>query len=375
MKMLSFLENINSTYGGPAFSLPALLHTLNMKENVKCDLISLKKENEEYDNKTAQTLGVEPIFLRQSGVDKLKFTFDGMKVEELTKGYDVFHTNNLWNYFSFLPYQVADKYNFPNIISVRGALYPWSLAQSKFLKKTSWAFFQKKALEKAAFIHVTCPEEELAVRALGIKNRIVISQHGVEVPNLLDDIPDAFSQKYGLQSKKKYFLFMSRLHSKKGLDKLLNIWSDLSQKYPDWVLLVAGPDYGGYVPKIKSLKNNAIKYMGMLEGIDKEYCFAIASFFVLPSYSENFGVVIGEAMARALPVLTTTNTPWEIINQNDAGVCFELTEENLARELECFFNMDEGILREMGMNARRIIKDYYSWEKVSHPFYEALKSL
>lgn len=377
MKMLSFLENMNSTYGGPAFSLPNLLHTLSSKYKIENSIISLKKKGGGVDNKLVNELNVSTILYDQFGPDKIKFTTESNVISELAKNYDVIHTNNLWNYFSYLPHKLSEVSKKPNIISVRGALYPWSLNQSQTLKKISWSLFQRRALEKAGFIHVTCAEEYQAVRDLGIKNRIVISQHGVDVPALLtsDNIPSEFYKKYGLSKEKRYFLFMSRLHTKKGLDFLLKVWGRLLEKHPEWTLLIAGPDYGGYVSKINKMPGKSVKYMGMLEGDDKENCFAISEFFVLPSFSENFGVVVGEAMARAVPVLTTTNTPWQIINERDAGVCFELSEENVNNELIKFLSADSAILRIMGQNARQLICDNYSWDQVSYPFYEAIKSL
>ncbi|WP_097737010.1 glycosyltransferase [Escherichia coli] len=318
-------------------------------------------------------MGINPIILYQVGPRKLKLTHEIAKVKKIMQDCDIIHTNNLWNYFSYLPYNLSKNSKKPNVISVRGSLYAWSLEQSRLLKKISWFLFQKKALDSAGFIHVTCNDELTALRELGIKNKIVVSQHGVDVPDLIDKVPDSFYDKYKLSHNKKYFLFMSRLHTKKGLDMLFNVWSRISHHYPDWELLVAGPDYGNYIPKITKL--NAVKYMGMLSGEEKEYCFSIAQFFVLPSYTENFGVVIGEAMARTVPVLTSTNTPWKDVNTNNAGVCFDLSTENLKRELEFFFNLSDSTRKEMGRNARELIVRNYSWERVSYPFYDALKSL
>ncbi|KAF0951434.1 glycosyltransferase [Escherichia albertii] len=373
MKMLSFLECMNSTYGGPAFSLPSLLHHLNKNYSIQSTVVSLIDKNETYENAVADHLGIKPILLNQVGPGKLKLTLEITKIKNIIREYDVIHTNNLWNFFSYLPYNLSKKNKKPNVISVRGSLYTWSLEQSKFLKKISWSLFQKKALESAGFIHVTCDDELKALRNLGIKNKIVVSQHGVDVPDLINKVPCHFYKKYNLTNNKKYFLFMSRLHSKKGLDILFDVWSRIAHHYPDWVLLVAGPDYGNYIPKMKNL--SAVKYIGMLSGLEKEYCFSIAEFFVLPSYSENFGVVIGEAMARSVPILTTTNTPWEDLNKHNAGVCFELSAENLKNELEHFLKLTDLTRKEMGINARELIIRNYSWEQVSYPFYDALKLL
>jgi len=376
MNMLSFIEDINSSYGGPAFSLPSLLRTLDTEFHMKSQILSLTKNGALANNDVIKHFSLPaPILLEQFGTDKLKYSLESRLAFKHAQEVDVIHTNNLWNFFSYLPYNVSQKLNKPNVISVRGSLYPWSLNQSSFIKKSAWYLFQKKALDNAAFIHVTCDDEYKFVKDLGIKSKVIISPHGVDVPTKKHLVSNSFLSKFNLLKENKYFLFMSRLHEKKGLDILLSAWDSIHRLYPDWTLLIAGPDYGNYKDKINSMSECNIKYLGMLVGDEKESCFALSKFFVLPSFSENFGVVIGEAMARSLPVLTTINTPWNCINENNAGACFELNNDELVFNLKNILSLSENERIVMGGNARELIKGKYSWGKVSIPFYDALQSI
>lgn len=378
MRIHSIIENISDEYGGPANSLPNLLEAIRAELAINSVIYSVSRSDNEK-NEFIARFSIPWVQCKANGVDKLKYSSElkNRLVAELSDG-DILFSNNLWNYPAFLSAQLAQSKKMPHIVSIRGTLYPWSLSQGKLRKKIAWHLFQKRALQKASLVHVTCVDEHNAVRALGIKSPIAIVPHGINY----DDYQNLPAKKQaiedlGLNNDKKYILFMSRLHKKKGLDLLLEVWPELVKFYPDWCLLIVGPDYSNYTDKISALAlenkiADNIKTMGMLTGHAKKSALAASEFFVLPSFTENFGVVIGEALAAGLPAITTTGTPWAEINTFKCGKHISLSKQNVYQALQEMMDLDEIALATMSKNAKSLIKKNYSWSAQALKFGKAL---
>lgn len=379
MRLLSIIENIADEYGGPANSLPNLLDAIRRELSIESMIYSISRSDNE-NNEFIERFSISWFNFKGTGLNKIRYS-KGLrkKLVEDIRGGDILFSNNLWNYPAYLAYNVSRKNNIAHIISIRGALYPWSLSQGAFRKKIALFFFQKAALQNASLIHVTCYEEHDAVRELGITTPIAIVPHGInydDYQNLTKKSNAIASLK--LRDDKKYILFMSRLHKKKGLDVLLDIWPDLAKKNPNWCLLVVGPDYSGYAARISQLSidqgvQHNIKVLGMLTGRQKKNAFACSEFFVLPSHSENFGVVIGEALASGLPTISTTGTPWAEIATHKCGKYITLTPENLSHSLQEMMMLDESSLEVMSDNGKSLIKERYTWSAQALKFGKALE--
>ena len=379
MKLLSVIENISDEYGGPANSLPNLLNALKDSFSIESVVYSIARDENEK-NEFLQRYSIPWIKCDPKLFTKLQYSSElkSRLKQDIKKG-DIIFSNNLWNYPSYLSDRLSREKSVAHIISIRGTLYPWSLSQGKFRKKLAWYLFQKRALQRANLIHVTCKEELKALRELGITTPAALVPHGINF-NDYQTLPNKSDAKDGLSLDhgQKYFLFMSRLHKKKGLDMLLDVWYECSEKHPNWTLLIAGPDYGNYKEKIEDLELNSgqkcrVKLLGMLKGENKRKALSASEFFVLPSYSENFGVVIGEALAAGLPTLTTRGTPWNSINEFSCGQQIELNKVNLTKALDDMLLLDENELVTMSSNAKKLIKEKYSWHTQAEKFSKALE--
>ena len=355
-----------------------MLAAIRGKLGINSVIYSTIKSDEE-ENEFIERFSIPWIRCQQNGLAKLKYSRElkNRLDADLTDD-DILFSNNLWNYPSFLSAQLAQKKNIPHIVSIRGSLYPWSLSQGKLRKKIAWYLFQKRSLQNASLVHVTCEDEYNAVRELGITSPIAIVPHGINYDDY-QSLPEKNEaiEHLGLNSDKKYILFMSRLHKKKGLDLLLEVWPELVKEYPRWCLLIVGPDYSNYTDEISTLaadKNIAgnIKALGMVTGHDKKSVLAASEFFVLPSYTENFGVVIGEALAAGLSAITTTGTPWSEINTHNCGKYITLSKENLLQALQEMMSLDNESLTTMSNNAKALIKNNYSWSAQAVKFGQAL---
>ncbi|EFK96553.1 Glycosyl transferase, group 1 [sediment metagenome] len=121
----------------------------------------------------------------------------------------------------------------------------------------------------------------------------------------------------------KTLLFLSRIHPKKGLDILLRAWGRLQGRYQDWRIEVVGPDNEGYLTAMQELavelRLERVEFRGPLFGTDKLAAYANADAYVLPSWSENFGYTVAEALAAGTPVITTRETPWSVLEREGCG--------------------------------------------------------
>ncbi|OOF01862.1 glycosyltransferase [Salinivibrio sp. MA607] len=379
MKIVAVIENIDNEYGGPANSLPNFLYGMRAEVGVNSIIYSTIHSDCEK-NEFIDRFSIPWVRCQLAGPIKVKYSRElrDKLSSEVSDG-DILFSNNLWNYPAYLAAKLAKRKNIPHIASIRGTLYPWSLAQGKYRKKIAWHAFQKSALQKADLIHVTCIDEYRAVRDLGITSPIAVVPHGINYEDYQNLPSTTDSVKHlELKCEKKYILFMSRLHEKKGLDLLLNVWPDLVKHNPEWCLLIVGPDYSNYIERINHLAvehgiGDNLKTLGMLTGYDKECVLSVSEFFVLPSYTENFGVVIGEALAAGLPTITTTGTPWSEINSYNCGNFISLSKENLKEALNDMMALDSVCLGEMSNNAKSLIKENYSWSAQAVKFKQAIE--
>ena len=378
IKIAAVIENVANEYGGPANSLPNLLSAIDSNCDVASTIISTV-ENDFEKNEFISRYSIPWIKCKTLGPSKMKYSPNLKKcLRQLAGRGDFLFSNNLWNYPAYISAKVARQSKVPHIISIRGTLYPWSLAQGKIRKKIAWHVFQKEALQSASLVHVTCRSEYEAVRALGITAPIAMIPHGINSEDYLS-LPSKSEAQRALElpKGKRFILFMSRLHKKKGLDILLSVWPSIAKSFPDCCLLVAGPDNANYEQKINFLKKQGnisdnLLYLGMLTGKNKLSAFSASEFFVLPTYSENFGVVVGEALAAGLPAITTTGTPWSDISRFDCGKYIELTEKTLKNAIVELLNKSDDNLSAMAENARALIKDRYGWRAQAIKFKEAL---
>lgn len=363
MKLLAVIENLDNRYGGPANSLPNLL--LHLKNNYAIDvrIISVRLYDHET-NEHIERIGI-PWNNSPTKIGHTKIMYSPTLRRQLAATITpntIVYINNLWNYVSYCAFIQARRKNAKVIIAPRGGLFPWSLKQRYWMKKLAWRLFQGNHLNQCDGVHVTSEEEFEAVRKLGIDSKnIKISTHGVYLPELTCAKEDFFPE------HKKYFLFLSRLHPKKGIQELLEWWQLLAPDYTDWTLVIAGPDYGNFSEYCDQPQT---RYIGSVQGVEKWRLLANARFLALPSHTENFGIVIAEALGVGTPVITTQETPWEVLNQVDCGQWVTLTQFRQA--LITYLSMEPDALAEAGLRGQRLVREEYSWDAKSHRFYHQL---
>jgi len=239
--------------------------------------------------------------------------------------------HGLWQYHSFGTYSVV-RGRVPYVVFPHGMLdpyfkraFPW-----KHLKKqVYWLAREYRVLRDARAVCFTTPiERDVARETMWPQrwNPVVVS-FGTSAP-----AGDAAMQReiflaaYPALRQRRFFLFLSRIHSKKGCDLLLEALGRLAAEHPDLDLVMAGPDEEGLRPQLEAQAKrlgieSRVHWTGMLEGELKWGAFHAADAFVLPSHQENFGIAVVEALACGLPVLISDKVNiWPDIVTDQAGL-------------------------------------------------------
>jgi glycosyltransferase involved in cell wall biosynthesis len=283
---------------------------------------------------------------------------------------DVVHLHSLYLFHDWAAGRICHRAGVPYIVQPHGTLDPYIWRRHRARKRVmEWAF-QNQVLRRAAAIHYTTEEEmRLATPyAQGAAGAVV--PLGVELDGY-DSLqpPDRFFARHPETRGKRIVLFLSRLHEKKGLDILVASFGRIAQQFPDTHLVLAGPDDGMGARVDAWLRKAGVAdratRTGMLEGEDKGAALAAASVFVLPSYSENFGIAVLEAMAAGVPVAISDQVNlWREVERGAAGLVSPCDAEAFAGLLERLLG-DPAAARRMGEAGRALAREKFAWPRIA----------
>lgn len=253
---------------------------------------------------------------------------DRARVAELVAGFDAAHVHAMWELASAHFADACARAGVPTVISAHGMLDDWCMAQGALKKKLYLALVQRKRLARAGFVHTTASaEKDQASKWIG-------SGRGIVVPHVFDLTPyrnlpgpELAQREYGsLLDGRPAALFLSRIHHKKGVDRLLRMARALRDAGSDAAILIAGTGDPAYEQQMRTLHtqlglDDRVAFLGMVTGELKYSLYQAADLFVLPTSQENWGFVFFEAMGCGTPVLTTRGVdPWPELEGSGAGV-------------------------------------------------------
>jgi glycosyltransferase involved in cell wall biosynthesis len=268
------------------------------------------------------------------------------------------HDNGLWLPSNLMSAAAARRWRVPLIVSPHGMLEPWCLAHRRIRKQLALATYQRWSLGVAHALHATSEDESTNVRRLGLQQPIAVVGNGIESP------PEGIT---AADNARRIALFLSRLHPIKGVLELVEAWRRV--RPIGWLLRIVGPDDGGHRRAVEA----AIARSGLGDGIElrdavshseKWLHYAQAELFVLPSFSESFGLVVGEALSCGVPVITTTATPWASITTRGCGWLIEPDVGALETALGAATTLSTDALRAMGARGRDWVRQEFSWEEI-----------
>jgi len=286
--------------------------------------------------------------------------------------FDIVYIVGVWNYPMGIAAYYCRKNKKPYIISPRGLLYPF-VTQKKFYKK--WLYYNlitKKDLRAAAAIHYTSQDEKESCHSfLGLENKAFVIPNGINLSEF-DNLPDRqiFRQRYPVLKEKKIILFLGRINWKKGLDVLIDAYRRLTRERGDVYLVIAGNDEAGYIEKVKGWINkynlgDKVILTGMLVGRDKLAAYAASDIFILPSYSENFGMTTVEAMACKRPVIISNKVGIaREVQQNNAGLVVECNADELCKAIKSLSD-DASFAETLSCNGKKMVAEYYNIDNIA----------
>jgi len=347
----------------------------------------------------------------------------------------VVHVHSNWTFPVWWACHCARVSLTPFVMTPHGCLDGVRLRHSAWKKRLA-GLIDAHYLKRAAVIHATSEAEAEGIKAyLGrspahpcvranfeegavsgrkaeggerseLRPEIVVLPNGIDI-EAFEGVADraGFDQRYPACKGTRVLLFMSRLHPLKGVDYLLEAWRRIAADYSEWSLVIAGPDENAYGEKLKR-KAQAwgvearLTFCGPVYGEEKVQAMKNAELFVLPTSSENFGIVVAEALACGVPVITTKGAPWqellgrpasslvgddkelecsglsntreltnsrtsEFARSGRAGWWIDIGVEPLIVALKEAMGLTDEARREMGKNGRRLVESRYRWEVVA----------
>jgi glycosyltransferase involved in cell wall biosynthesis len=275
---------------------------------------------------------------------------------------DVVHVHSNWTFPVWWGCQTAISAGRPLVMSPHGCLDPVRLALSAWKKRLAGCFDQRY-LRRADVIHATSEaERDWIEQYVGGRPRIEVIPIGVDLPALRETANPA--------ERTRTVLSLGRLHPLKGLDLLLDAWPLAMRELgpgDGWALVIAGPDEqgarAGLERQAQGLGLGNVQFAGPLYGAEKDRAIANANLFVLPSRSENFGIVVAEALAAGVPVITTKGTPWQEID-GSCGWWVDVNSHAIAAALAAAMRLSDAERGAMGARGRALIEAKYQWASV-----------
>jgi glycosyltransferase involved in cell wall biosynthesis len=280
--------------------------------------------------------------------------------------YDVVHINSLYQFPSTAAAYYCRKYGVPYILLPHGTLDPYLFRRHPLRKRIYETLIERRNLERAAAVQFTSAEELRLASLSGLSFRGVVVPLGVEVEEGIAPVPFRADRIWPQLAGKRVVLFLSRVNFKKGLDILVRAFGQIHRRRTDVHLVIAGPDYDSYAAQVRRwlAEESALEaatFTEMVVGENKEVLLRDAKVFVLPSYSENFGIAVVEAMAAGLPVVISNRVNiWREIDAARAGLVVKPDAGEVAKATLTLLD-NPTMAKEMGERGRCLAREGFSW--------------
>ena len=363
MTILHYIPSIDEASGG----VGAYMQLLTRDLGTMCELhvVTHRSENE----RKLEGCSLHYISKRWLTWDNCKAEF--LRLLEAVKQ-DIVHVNCCWTPLCSQVTFWAKSRGYKVVYTPHGMLEPWILRRHYWTRKVpAILLYQRRAIRWADRLHATAESEKKNLLRLGWNRQVQVIGNCVDV--------DGIVMKSSWE-RRKSILFLSRVHVKKGINFLIEAVAQLKEEMEGYVVKIAGPGEEAYINELKGLAErlgvgDRVEFVGSVYGEAKFDLYRDADLFVLPTHSENFGIVVTEALACGTPVITTKGTPWEELESWHCGWWTEIGTEATVEALRGFLPLDVKELEGMGRNGRRLVEERYSCQRIAREFMEMYKGV
>jgi glycosyltransferase involved in cell wall biosynthesis len=285
-------------------------------------------------------------------------------VKQNASRFDVAVIHGLWRHVSVGGWLALRRAGLPYVVYTHGMMDPWFKRHyplKHWLKQIFWTLWQGKVLRDAEAVLFTCEEERALAKDVFWGHRYT---ERVVAYGASDTAPPGarfemeFRRLVPALGSRRFLLFMSRIHPKKGCDLLVEAFATIAADFPDIDLVIAGPDQVGLRGKLELAARaggiaDRIHWPGMISGSAKAGALQLCEAMILPSHSENFGIVVAEALAYARPVLISNRVNiWREVANAGAGLVADDTKAGTISLMRAFLSMPESDRKRMGSAGR-----------------------
>jgi glycosyltransferase involved in cell wall biosynthesis len=375
MKILHVIANLAPRYGGPSKACWEMARAVARLGHE----VSIYTTNQDGPKELAVPLDRpvyrEGVAIRYFPIQPPRFWGTSLPLARALRqkipAIDLVHLHSLYLFHNLVAGHYCRQYAIPYLIRPQGTLDPFIYRRHRGRKRLMELMFEHRNIRKAAALHFTTAEEaELA-------SPVTFQTPGLVVPLGFDStelalLPEAgrFRAGHPELGNKRIILFFGRVNFKKGLDILVKAFGAVTRKREDVHLVIAGPDNEGWGDKVRTWLSEAgllgrTTFTGMLLGPEKLAVLRDADMFVLPSYSENFGIAVIEAMAAGLPVIISDKVNiWREVQASGAGRVVPCDAGPLAEQILELLAQPE-LARQMGRNGRTLVQEHFQWPRIA----------
>jgi glycosyltransferase involved in cell wall biosynthesis len=382
MRILQIIPSISLVYGGPSQMVRGLSAAL-AKQGAEVTVLTTDANGDNGQPPLAVPLN-QPVFqegytvryFRCSPFRRYKFSLSLLQwLWQNAQDYDLAHIHALFSPISSLSATVARSQHLPYILRPLGTLDPADLRKKQKLKQLYAQLLERSNIASAAALHFTSEEEARISERFGATTRDLVMPLGVTPPTEM-------AQRASDPAQPPRILFLSRIEPKKGLDILIPALEKVLAAGIEFQFILAGanPQDPEYEEKIRqqiqrSPLSDCTTMTGFVTGKAKAALLQSADLFVLPSYYENFGIAVAEAMVTGVPVVISTGVQiWPAVQQAEAGwvgECEVADMTNLIKDA-----LDDGRERRTrGLKGQAYALEHYSWEAIATQMIQAYQEI
>ena len=371
MKVLHVIPSIALKHGGPSVALPAMVRAV-AGSGVSVDVATTNDDgpgrclNVPIATPVERDGGRYFFFPKQIEFYKASWPFRSW-IGKTAIDYDLIHIHAVFSFTSIVAAHAARRKGVPYIVRPLGVLNRWGMKNRRHLvKQLSFQFVDGPVLRDAAAIHYTSEQEREEAESIGVRTRAFVLPIGLDTAQLRDQGAGVdFLKNRPQLAGREIVLFLSRIDPKKGLDLLLEAWPQIVEKRPAVCLLIAG---SGNEPYLTELRGKAeqlrvsdhIMWAGFLEGREKAGALGVARIFVLPSFSENFGIAAVEALAAGVPSVLTEGVGIAAeLKRADAAIVVRPQAAELASAILMLLS-DQEFSKRLSAAGRTFANEHYS---------------